>query len=317
MKSFYLVFIILFNSALVFGQSFDIPNLKNINNSNALELHWATAKLCKRYYAENDLATGLKKKSNFKLPGGRTDYGGNVCAELLKNRHSSYFEYFVHRFLNDKRIQQNRTNVFTVKALQKEIEEKHLDLYNESVDAVDTENMIFYKYDLIGGYAFEDKELYIRMLYPHIKKIAYGINGNLINAPFLEHSRATNGGIIPHSSKELATFKIPMSEEQAQKIFDRYKNHFHPNPPFGIATKLHYAIRMAKEQNGEVYNFEIILKKAEFFLPLEEDIKHAQNRISKIADLPENIIAEVIFDENHSYTELGYIIQKIKSMKAL
>ncbi len=317
MKSFSIVVIILFNTATVLGQSFDIPNLDNKNNLNDLKLHWATAKLCKKYYAEKKLVTELQNKSTFKLPGGQTDYGCNVCVELVKKRHHSYFEYFVHRFLNDKRIQNNKTNVFTIRALRKEIEEKHLDLYNESVNAVDTENMVFYKYDLISGYSIETKELYIKMFYPHIKKIAYGINGNLINAPFLEHSRGTNGRIIPSIGGDLGTFKIPMSEEQAQKIYDRYKNHFRPNPPFAIATKLHYAIRMAKEQNGEVRNFEIILKKAEFFLPLEEDIKYMQSRSIKVADMQENIFAEVIFDSEQSYTELGYLIQRIKSTKAL
>lgn len=317
MKPFCIALIILFNSTLALGQGFDIPNLDNKNNLNDLNLHWATAKLCKEYYAEKDLITELGNKSTFELPGGQTDYGCHVCAELVKNRHLSYFEYFVHRFLNDKRIQKNKTNAFTVRALRKEIEEKYLDLYNESVNAIDTENMVFYKYDLISGYSFETNELYIKMFYPNIKKIAYGINGYLINAPFLEHSLGANGRIMSNASGDLGTFKIPMSEEQAQKIYDRYKNHFRPNPPFAVATKLHYAIRMAKEQNGEVRNFEIILKKAEFFLPLEEDIKHIQRRSVKVANMQENIFAEVIFDPRQSQTELGYLVQGIKSTKAL
>ncbi|PWL38896.1 hypothetical protein DKG77_11720 [Flagellimonas aquimarina] len=314
MKLFPIAFIVFFNTTVVLGQSFDISHLDNRNNLNDLNLHWATAKLCKKYYEENDLLTAQQNKSTFTLPGGRSDYGCSVCVELLKNRHHSYFEYFAHRFLNDKRIQKNRTNVFTVNALRKEIAEKYLDSYNQSVNAVDTENMVFYQYDLITGYNVEMKELYIKMFYPHIKKIAYGTNGNLINAPHLERSLGTNGH--PRGGLDLGTFKISMSEEQAQKIYGRYKNHFRPNPPFGVATKLHYAIRMAKEQNGQVRNFEIILKKAEFFLPLEEDIKRIQSKTVKIADMQENIFAEIIFDSEPTHTQLGYLTQKIKSTKA-
>lgn len=86
--------------------------------------------------------------------------------------------------------------------------------------------------------------------------------------------------------------------------------------PFAVATKLHYAIRMAKEANGQVRNFEIILKKAEFFLPLEEDIKRIQNKTVKIANMQENIFAEIIFDTKQTRTELGYLTQKVASTKA-
>ena len=317
MKTFSIVAIALLGLFNGQAQNFDIPNLQNKNNLNDLNLHWATAKLCKEFYEEKDFLKEIQNKSNYKIPGGRTAYGCNVCVELVKERHLSYFEYFVHRFLNDKRIQKNRTNAFTVRALRKEIEEKHLDLYNEHVNAVDTENMLFYKYDLISGYSFDTEELFINMFYPNIKRIAYGVNGNLINAPFLEQSLGANGRIIPNAGGNLGTVKISMTEEQAQQIYGRYKNHFKPNPPFGIATKLHYAIRLAKEQNGESRNFEIILKKAEFFLPLEEDIKYIQRRAVKVADMEENIFAEVIFDDKQTRTELGYLVQKIKSSNTL
>jgi hypothetical protein len=278
MKALSTIPLIIFNITLALGQNFDIPNLENKNNMNSLNLHWATAKLCKGFYAEKDILTELQNQSTFKLPGGQIGYGCNVCVELFKNQHQSYFEYFVHRFLNNQRIQKNRTNAFTVRDFQKEIEENHLELYNEYVDAVDTENMVFYKNDVISGNSFDTNELFIKMSYPRIKKIAYGINGNLVNAPFLQQSLGTNGRVMANAGGDLGTIKISMSEEQTQQIYDRYKNHFRPNPPFSIATKLHYAIRMAKEGNGEVRNFEIILKKSEFFLPLEEDIKYIGRR---------------------------------------
>lgn len=314
MKPFYisLCFLVLFNVSELMGQSLDIPNLHNKHNLNTLNLHWATAKLCKAYYAEKDLQVELRNKSTFKLPGGQTNYGCHVCVELVKDRHQSYFEYFVHRFLNDQRIQRNRTNAFTLRALRKEIEEAHLNLYNKMVDAVDTENMVFYQYDLITGYSFEANEMYIKMFYPHIKKIAQGTNGYLINAPFMEEYMGSTGR---PRSQDLGTFRIPMSEEKAEKIYNRYKNHFRPNPPLALATKLHYAIRMAEEDNDEVRNFEIVLKKAEFFLPLEEDIRHIQRKTVEIANMQENIFSEIIFDTEQYRTDLGYLVQKVKSTK--
>lgn len=301
---------------LLSSQNLEIAGLDNRNNLNSLNLHLATTKLCSEFYSNNDILVERRNKSTYKMPGGMTNYTCHLCAEVVSNRHSSSFEFFVHRFLKDKRIQKNRTNAFAVRSIRKELNEKYLNQYNELVNSIDTESMIFYTYDLIRGYSFDTNKLYVEMFNPKISNSLSASTGNLIYTPYIkEYAIDDNGNLKNHGSSSFCYFQLNMTEDQAQKIYYRYSNHFAPNPPFAIATKLHYALRIGKVLEGKPRYFQIILKKAEFFIPLEKDIKYAQKKVIKITSMEENKFAEVIFDENMTYTKEGYPIQKIKSQK--
>jgi hypothetical protein len=313
---YFLTFFLLFNISIANGQSFSIKGLENRHYNNSLTAHLATAKLCDKFYDGNDIIEERNNKSSYKMIGGFSDYGCHVCVEVIQSRHANYFELFVDHFLKDKRIQKNRTNAFTVRTLREEINAKYLEDYNKLVDSIDTENLVFYNYDLIGGYSFDTNELYISMFNPRFNSGLTANKGKLIISPNLKDSNLdVNSNLMNGPQDYLGSFRISMNEEKAQKIYDRYKNHFSPNPPFGIGTKIHYSLRMGEELNGQIRNFIVVLKKVEFFIPNEQDIKNIQRSIVKVTDIPENKIAEIVFNEKLYYNKIGYPYQEIKSQK--
>ncbi|MEP4945921.1 MAG: hypothetical protein ABJU26_00145, partial [Flavobacteriaceae bacterium] len=169
-------------SSIVFGQGISVPKLDNRGNLNSLKLHLAATKLCKDFYDQKDLNTERQNKSNYKGPGNQYRYTCHICAASIRYPYMSPLESFVDRYLNDKRIMRNKSNVFAVRDLRKEIKSKYSNDYDQMVASMDTENMVFYQTDLVEGYSFDTNELYINMSNPRF-------SGNLPNT-------MNTGGII-------------------------------------------------------------------------------------------------------------------------
>jgi len=297
------------SSSAILAQNIQISGLENRNNFNALNMHLAATNLCSAFYAEKDLQAERQKKSSYRGFDQRSNYGCHVCVESIRYPLMGPLEFFVERFLKDKRISRNKSNVFALRGIREELKSKYLEDYTKMVNEVDTENIIFYQTDLVKGYSFELNELSISMsrpntqllgaYVPHIFGTAIGENGKF---------RSIIGG--GHG-----WFQVPMPEARAQEVYDMYANHYHPNPPFLITSKLHYALRLSKPFEGQPRYYVMVLKKAEFYLPGAENLKKINHRILKESYLPENKIAEVLFQDNLYYTEKGYGYQKVESIK--
>ncbi|MEP4948428.1 MAG: hypothetical protein ABJU26_12895, partial [Flavobacteriaceae bacterium] len=113
----------------------------------------------------------------------------------------------------------------------------------------------------------------------------------------------------------LGFFRIPMLETKAQEIYANYAEHYHSNPPFTIATKLHYALRLSKEYEGKPRYYQVVLKKVEFFLPKIEYLKKLTYRVLEEVYIPEQKIAEVVFEPKVYQTDKGYLYQNVSSME--
>jgi len=300
--------------ALIFSQNIEIRNLDNRGTLNLLNLHLAATKLCKDYYSETDLSEERKNKTSYKIePESYSRYGCHVCVESLRFPFMNPLESFVHHFLKDKRIQTNKNNVFKLRTIRKDIEDKYRAEYNTMVDSIDTENIVYYQNDVITGYALETNELVISMHNPQLKGLP-NAKGKLIFYPELKgHGINDKGQLVNYISNMLAYFKIPMEEAKAEEIYNAYADHYHPNPPFRISTKLHYALRLSEDIKGSPRYYQVIFKRVEFFLPGIENLKKTTYKVLDAAYKPENKIAEVIFDETVHYTEEGYAFQNIIS----
>ena len=301
----------------MFCQSIQIPSLDNRANLNSLNLHLAATKLCKEFYANNDLNEAREDKSNFMGIDNYGRYGCHICAEAIRYPFMSPLESFVDRYLKDKRLTRNKSNAFTLRALREEIKTNYLDDYNAMVDSVDTENMVFYQYDLIQGYSIDTNEMFISLWNFSFKNLLPNTtpNGRTIHIPLLNgHGVKSDGSVVGNANNQLGYFKVPMTESRAQEIYANYSKHFNPNPPFAIGTKLFYAFRLGKENEGKPRDYQVVLKKVEFFLPSVENLKKIQTRVLKETYLAEHKIAEVIFEEKLYFTEKGYSFQNIESI---
>ena len=312
-----LLTVILFTGNLV-AQSIVVNGLDNKSNFNSFNLHLAATKLCRDFYANKDLNKERMNKSGYKIEFERySRYGCHVCVESIRSPYMSPLENFADRFLNDKRIFRNKSNVFTVKAVRKELNDKYLDAYNALIDSVDTENMVYYQYDLVQGYSFETNEMFISLWNPYLKgMLPNATTQNLIFHPLLmEHGLTKEGGYIHKSTNNLGYFRVPMTSEQAEQIYSNYASYHRPNPPFAVATKLHFAIRLSKALGGQPRYYQIILKKAEFFLPNMDDLKRIQSKLLWNTYRKENKIAEVIFEAKVHHTQDGLAYQNVLSIK--
>jgi len=301
--------ILFFGSTIILGQNIQINGLDNRNNFNAFNMHLAATKLCEDFYANYDLAEERQNKSSYIGFDQRSNYACHICVESIRYPLMSPMETFVERFLKDKRISRNKSNVFALRTIREELKTKYLNEYNGLVAAVDTENIVFYQTDLIKGYSFDLNELYISMARPNTQ-----LKG-LYLPQLLGHGIDDSGYLTRNITGDHGFFRVPMSESKAQEVYDMYANHYHPNPPFRITTKLYYALRLSKEFEGQPRYYVMILKKAEFFLPGAENLKKLQYKILNETYKQENKIAEVVFNEKLYYAEKGYGYQKIASVK--
>jgi hypothetical protein len=305
---------------VVLGQNIKIDNLDNKSNLNTLVFNLAASKLCESFYTENDLRQEWQDKTTYSgLFNRRSHYGCHVCAESIKYPLMSPLETFASRFLKDKRIQRNQSNAFALRSIREDIKNKYSEKYNRMVDSMDTENLVFYQTDVIKGYSFQAQKLTINMRTPHFDKILPVSNSwELVSLPYLLNFSIDESGNLKANSfgdRKDATINVQMPESTAKKIFDYYSDHFHPNPPFSIITKIEYGLRLGKVIEGKPRYYQIVLKKAEFFLPNKENLKRIHSANLKNGYKTENKIAEVIFDKNLFFSKTGFTYQKIKSIK--
>lgn len=313
-----IIFGLLLNCSISFAQNIEVKGLDNKANRNSLTLHLAATKLCREFYKQNDLIAARKRKSSYKGYDNISHYTCHVCTESIRSPFLNPLESFVQRYLKDSRIIKNQSNVFALRTLRKELNTTYLETYNQMVDSIDTENLVFYKYDLIQGYSFDTGKMTISLWNPSFKYLLPNTTSkNLIHVPILnEYGVDSRGKRIQSTSNILGRFQIPMTENKAQEIFTNYSNHHRPNPPFPIATKLYYALRLSDDFEGEPRYYQIVLKKAEFFLPSPENIKKT-SRAKLILEMyhPKYKIAEVTFEDTIYHTIDGYPFQNIHSLK--
>lgn len=310
--------ILILSSAILFSQNIKIDGLENRANLNSLNLHLAATKLCKEFYDKSDLVQERQDNSTYVGYDKITRYGCNICAESIRYPFMTPLESFADRYLKDKRIIRNQTNAFTIKSVKEDLKNKYLEEYNKMVDSVDTENMIFYETDLVEGYSMDKKELVIRFGNPHFKNLLPNTDmyDKFIYIPLLKgYAINDKDEYVNMGAGGLGWFNVPMSEARAKEIFDNYASHHHPNPPFSITTKLHYALRLSKEFEGKPRYYQVILKRVEFFVPGVENLNKIQYKVLDEAYKSKNKIAEVVFEEKVYYTEKGFSYQNIKSIK--
>lgn len=307
-----LLIIILLNITFSYSQNIKINNLDYKNNLNSLTVHLAATKLCKNFYSTKDLIKDRQNKSNYLDLDKKFHYTCHVCTESIKYPYTSPLESFAERFLKDRRIFKNKSNVFALREIRKEIKKSYQKEYYKKVDSVDTENLVYYDYGLIRGYSFDVQKMYFEMFSPTFR-LPHPNSSNLIRTPYLIGNNIKNDAIYANS---LISFQIPIAENVAENIYKNYAKHYHPNPPFAVAMKLNYALRLSPKLEGKPRYYNVVYKKVEFFLPNPENIKKI-NHHKLILDNydSEKKIAEIIFNDKiyrtkHNQTYQKYIDKK-------
>lgn len=312
MRNHSLSIILLLSTTVFYSQNIKINSLDYKANLNSLTLHLAATQLCKEFYYNNDLNEARKKKSSYVGHDKRSQYTCHVCTESIRHPLMSPLESFVERFIKDKRISRNKSNVFALRQIREEIESTYKEEYFKMVDSVDTENLIYYQHGLITGYSFDTGEMFFKLFAPSFN-LPHVSSSNLIKPPYLIKNDVNNDAVYANS---LTIFQIPIKENIAQNIYSNYSKHYHPNPPFSVGTKLYYALRLSEKFQGESRYYEIVYKKVEFFLPSPEHIKKSsQPKLIPNIYNSKNKIAEVIFEDKifrtkHHQTYQKYIVKK-------
>ena len=304
MKKLKAVFILFF-SIVLYGQNIQIKDIDRVNIFNSLNMDLATSKLCQSFLSDKNVYEERRNKSSYTTRDKKTDYSCHICAESISIPYIEPLEEFLERYLKDRRIKQNRTNAFKIRSVREEIDQKYRQEYEQMVDSIDTENLTFYKYDLVQGYSFESNELSISLWPPKIKNF---------KIPLLyEHGINSSGKFVNNASGYLAWLTIPMSEQRAKEIYDKYADHHSPNPPFAVSTKVIYALRLGEELNEKPRYFQVILKRIEFYLPDDINISRIRSKINSKTFESENKIYEINFQDKIYYNEDGFAYQKIES----
>ena len=262
-----IIFGLLMSHSISFAQSIEVKGLDNKANRNSLTLHLAATKLCKEFYKQNDLIAAHREN-----PVTKDMIKSLIIPVMYAQIHKvTFFKSpgeFVQRYLKDYRIIKNQSNVFALRTLREELNTTYLEAYNQMVDSIDTENLVFYKYDLIQGYCFDTGKMTISLWNLALVAIPNTqLQKSLIHIPILNgYGLDSRGKRIQSTSNNLGRFQIPMTENKAQEIFTNYSNHHRPNPPFAIATKLYYALRFSDDFAGEPRYYQVVLK-SRVFLP--------------------------------------------------
>ena len=307
MKKPSLLITLLLSASIGLSQSIPIPKLDSKSNFNGLQVHLAAAQLCKDFYTTNDLGETRNKKSSYRGHEKYSKYTCDVCTESIKAPLMSPLESFVERFLKDKRISKNRSNVFALRKIREELKTTYEVAYNKMVDSIDPENLISYQHGLITGYSFETGLMGFKMFTPKFH-LAHPNRSDLVKTPYLVGNDIKDETIYGNS---LIIFPIPIPENEAEKIYANYANHYHPNPPFAVCMKLHYALRLSEKFEGEARYYDVVYKKVEFFLPSPENIKQtSQYKIIQDNFAAKNKIAEVIFEDKIYHTKHYQSYQK-------
>jgi hypothetical protein len=309
MKSQLFLIILFLNTIFINSQNIEINNLDIKNNLNSLNLHLAATKLCKEFYRNNNLEETRKRPSSYRGYSKYSKYTCDVCTESIKYPLLSPLESFAERFLKDKRISKNKSNVFVLRKVREELKNSYEEDYYKMVDSIDTENLVFYQHGLITGYSFETGTMGFKMFSPNFS-LPHANISNIIKIPYLVGNDIDNEAIYGNS---LIIFPIPIPEEIAEKIYINYSNHYRPNPPFTVGMKLHYALRLSEKFEGESRYYNVVYQKVEFFLPSPENIKRtSQYKIIPDNYNSENKIAEVIFEDKIYRTKHYQTYQKYR-----
>ncbi|MDO5970876.1 hypothetical protein Q4Q35_13770 [Flavivirga aquimarina] len=289
------------------SQNNQIINLDNKHNLNSLVLHLAATKLCKEFYNSNDLIEARKKKSGYSDHDKSSQYTCHVCTESIRPPFLSPLESFADIFLNDKRISKNKSNVFALRKIREELQSSYQKEYYDMVDSTDTENLVLFQHGLITGYSFDSGMMGFKMFSPSFR-LPNAKLSSLIKPPYLIGNKINDEAVYGNS---LIIFPISITENVAEKIYNNYSSHYHPNPPFSVGMKLYYALRLSEKFNGEPRYYIVTYKKVEFFLPSPENIKKT-NQSKLIPDIynPEYKIAEIVFEDKIYRTQHGQTYQK-------
>lgn len=266
-------------------------NIYDTDEKQQIQFFCATIKLCGGY----DYSTIFVENT-----GGRyinpaiVDNNGQPLSQndpCIKNVPFPFLnplEYYAHEFEKDKRIAQNRTNAFKLRALRKEIKEKYGSTFQKKLNQIDLENLISYDavYASIQDYDFDTNTLKIRY---SIKDVRFMNNSQTINFPALSDQ---NSSFYYHD--------IKMPEDRAEKIYNHYAE-LKPysnsgNPPFYLNAKTTFAFRFYNEPQFK-NQIHAVVKKMEFFIK-EKEPKDIQLRLKHKDRLgKEQKIGEILFDD--------------------
>lgn len=248
-------------------------NLSTGYNVEEHERFLAATKLCWSFdYKET---FGETRKGNYKNGGERINIA-SCCASFIPSPFLSPFEYYYSLYHGNTDIKTYKNNVFKLKEIRENLVSENFESFKNMIAEAKTDNLESYSISTstIQNYNFNTEQLEIRYYISNTKKVGSG------------NARVQAAG---NRLRRSVTHFIPMSPKKAKAIYEHYGslNEYNKNPPFQLITKTTYSMGIPAVEKRP-YNFEIALKKIEFF------------RSSKAYPEPEDKIGEIQFIEKPS-----------------